>query len=292
MDVQRYTALSRSSSAAVGIERNGATTVYTLPLTNNTQFGLKLLNLEPRDHPSVEKVIPGNPAEKAGLRVDDVFISFAGVPVVSQVQLVELIEKRSDKPSDVEVLRQGAHIHLTVTPKLDPQTQAGRIGVLLSPGKVAEYVVQYPGPTPWENVSQVLSLLADTAGALIHHQQTGVGAKDMTGPLGIMGKLASDAKADIRLALNFMVMVNLNLAILNLLPIPVLDGGHIMLACYELITRRRISARLQETVTMTFAVALISFMLYVTFFDVTRRGPLIKALLKQETVIENSGSAK
>ena len=58
------------------------------------------------------------------------------------------------------------------------------------------------------------------------------------------------------------------------------------MALYEILTRRRVSARFQETVTAAFAVLLLSFMLYVSFFDVVKRGPLFRALFKQETVVE------
>ena len=286
MDIQRLTALSRTNVVAVEIERDGAVSKYQLPLTVNPQFGLKLLNLEPKDHPTVVSLVAGSPAEKSGLKVDDEFISFAGVPVVGQAQLVDLIHQRPEKISEVEVLRLGQKVKINVTPRLDPKTKEGMIGVMLSGSRVAVYKLQKPGPTPMESIGQTLSLLADTAGALIHSNQTGVGAKDMSGPAGIISTLAVQAKTDIRLALHFMVMVNLNLAILNLLPIPVLDGGHIVMALYEIVTRRRLSARIVEAVTMTFAVLLISFMLYVTFFDLTRRGSVFSALWKQESVVE------
>jgi regulator of sigma E protease len=128
--------------------------------------------------------------------------------------------------------------------------------------------------------------MGELVGALAHSKETGVSAKDMSGPVGIFGKLAADVNADIRLALSFLVMLNVNLAIINLLPMPVLDGGHITMALYEIITRRRVAPRFQEIATSAFAVILLSFMAYVSFFDVVKRGPLFKAMFRQETVIE------
>jgi regulator of sigma E protease len=289
LDVQMFTKLARSTnSVQVKLERDGVVTPYELPLTNNLEFGLKLLNLTPKDHPIVAQVVPGSPAEKAGLLADDEFSTFAGVPVLAQSQLVDLIHLRPEKPSEVEVLRGGKVQKLTVTPRLDPDTKTGLIGVHLSPSRQTVYRVQKPGPTPVESFSKVLGTLRDTVGALVHSKQTGVSAKDMSGPVGIFGVLAIQAKTDFRLALYFMIVVNLNLAILNLMPIPVLDGGHIVIALYEWVTRRRLATRLVEALTMTFAVLLISFMLYVTFFDLTRRGPIIRNLLKQESVVESA----
>ena len=109
--------------------------------------------------------------------------------------------------------------------------------------------------------------------------------RDMSGPVGILGKLAVDVKTDYRLALNFMVMLNINLALLNLLPLPVLDGGHILMALYEIVTRRRVGVRFQEYATTAFAVIPISFMLYVTFYDF-HRAPIFRELLRQNSVVE------
>jgi regulator of sigma E protease len=111
----------------------------------------------------------------------------------------------------------------------------------------------------------------------------------MSGPAGILGKLAVDVQTDYRLALSFMVMLNINLALLNLMPLPVLDGGHITMALYELILRRRVSVRFQEYATTVFAVLLLSFMAYVSFFDV-RRLPLFLQMFKQKPVIEESAA--
>ena len=134
-------------------------------------------------------------------------------------------------------------------------------------------------------------MMGRTFSALWNHKQTGVGAKDLSGPVGILGVLAVETRTDFRLALKFMVMLNLNLALLNMLPIIVLDGGHIMMALYELVTRRRVSLKFQESATGAFAVLLISFMLYVSFFDVTRRLPIFRTLLQQGSVVEQPAKA-
>ena len=169
---------------------------------------------------------------------------------------------------------------------MDPETKVGRIGVGLSPSRVLAYQLQRPGPTPWEQISGVLEQMSDVISALAHSKETGITPKELSGPVGIFGKLAADANVDIRLALAFIVMVNINLALLNLLPIPVLDGGHIVMSIYEMITRRPVNSRFQEALTASFAILLLSFMLYVSFFDIVKRGPLFKALFKQESIVE------
>jgi regulator of sigma E protease len=286
IDVQRFTALARTNVLPVEIQRGERTTTYRLTSEINPRVGFRLLQLDPRDHPIINRVMAGGAAAAAGMLADDQFLSFAGVPVVGQKQLVELIQARAGQSSVAEILRGTNRLRLEVTPVLDPEAKVGRIGVELSPSRVLVYQLQRPGPTPVENIRSVLTQMGEIAGALIHSKQTGISAKDMSGPVGILGKLAADVNTDLRLALGFVVMVNINLALLNLLPIPVLDGGHILMALYEIVVRRRLGVRFQEIVTAAFAVALISFMLYVTFFDVVKRGALFQQMFQQESVVE------
>jgi len=120
--------------------------------------------------------------------------------------------------------------------------------------------------------------------------ETGVGAKDLSGPVGILAILAAQFNTDYRLALSFLVLLNVNLAILNLLPVPVLDGGHILMSIIEKIRRRPLSVKFVEYTTTAFAVLLIGFMLYVTYFDLGRMRQF-KALFKSETQIEQAAPA-
>ena len=100
--------------------------------------------------------------------------------------------------------------------------------------------------------------------------------------------LASQVKTDYRLALSFLVLLNINLAFINLLPIPVLDGGHILMAIIEKIRRRPLSLKFVEYTTTGFAVLLISFMLYITIFGDFKRFGLFRAMFKTDVQIEQS----
>ena len=114
--------------------------------------------------------------------------------------------------------------------------------------------------------------------------------KDLSGPVGILSILAAQVNQDYRLALSFLVLLNINLAIINLLPIPVLDGGHIMMSIIEKIRRRPLSQKVVEYVTTGFAVLLIGFMLYVTAADI-RRFSLFRAMFQNKTQIEEPQTA-
>ena len=176
--------------------------------------------------------------------------------------------------------RAGVKNTTTVTPRYDPANNRARIGIMFSAGV---YEVQHP--TPWAQVKDICNKMISTFAALAHSKQTGVGAKDLSGPVGILTMLASQVNSDYRLALGFLVMLNINLAFLNLLPLPVLDGGHILMAILEKLRGKPLSLKFVEWSTTVFAVLLISFMLYVTFFDF-KRMPLFKALFKREMTIQ------
>jgi regulator of sigma E protease len=112
-----------------------------------------------------------------------------------------------------------------------------------------------------------------------------VGIKDLSGPPGILALLAYYVNTDWRLALSFLVLLNINLAIINLLPIPVLDGGHIVMAMVEKAFRRPLPHRLVEYVTTAFAFLLIGFMVYVSWNDV-QRWSLFRSMFKQQVTID------
>ena len=288
-DINVITATARTSVMPVVIERDGKKQTYTLTATPNPIIGLKLLNLDPKDHPQVMDVTPNSPALAAGLRTNDVVLSFAGVPVASVDQLIGLIHKCGGKATELVVQRGSENVTLTITPTGEAP-EGGRIGAMLGTSATMVYVVQRPGPKPLDQISDVVDKTFKTISALIHSKQTGVGPKDLSGPVGILAMLGAWVKTDYRLALSFLVLLNINLAIINLLPIPVLDGGHIMMSIIEKIRRRPLSPRIVEYVTTGFALLLICFMIYITTADI-KRIPLFKAMFKNGIQIEEPQNA-
>ncbi len=289
-DVQSIAMLARTNVLPVVIERDGARQTYqlTAEVSEGAGIKLKMLNLDPRDHPVIKSIETGGPADKAGLKLNDEVSQFAGVPILSREQLIKLIQKHPGEAMDIVVKRGTEKLSLKVTPAVveDANGKKGRVGVGLQPSEKMVYVVRKPGPSPWDQIADVWNKTVDTFGALFHSKQTGVSIGDLSGPPGILAMLAAQINTDFRLALSFLVLLNINLAILNLLPVPVLDGGHIMIAVIEGIRRRPINVRFLEYTTTTFAVMLISFMLYVSFNDITKRFSLFKSMFQHETQIE------
>ena len=287
-DVQETTILARSTNLVVVIARPGKfTNSYELKTVVSEALGLKILNLDPRDHPVIKGVRSGSPAEAAGLKGGDEILVFAQVPLHGADQFIKLVQKCPGEAQDIVVKRDGQRTTLKVTPRLDPSAKVGRIGAEIGTGRPV-YRIEHI--SPWMQISTVLERTVSTFSALAHSKQTGVGLKDLSGPPGILAMLAAYVNSDWRLALSFLVLLNINLAIINLLPLPVLDGGHIVMALVERLFGRPLPNRLVEFTTTAFAVLLIGFMLYVSFNDV-RRFSLFRSMFKQEVTIEKQDSA-
>lgn len=261
-------AFSREPTVRVVVQRNGEQKEFLLETKVNEQFGVKMLeHLWPRGHPYAQGVRAGSPAERAGLLAGDQFVSIEGIPIYSSDQLRELISKRLDQPTDVKVSRGGTMQSLTVVPEVDPEDKVVRMGVQL--GDHME--VARPGPTPIEQFQDVLVSMGRMVKGLMHSKETGVTARSMSGPLGIVAIWwYAIVNGGLRQGLHIAVLLNINLAIINLLPIPILDGGHIVFAALEAARRKPLNARLVHGVSVTFALLLLGFMAYITYFDIQR----------------------
>ena len=129
--------------------------------------------------------------------------------------------------------------------------------------------IQVTHPTPQEQVGSAVGLVWRTLRALVTPASS-VGLQHLSGPLGIFERLVSLLRTDPRLVLYFSVILNVNLAVLNLLPIPVLDGGHIVFSLVEAIRRRQMEAKTIVRIQTCFVVLLAGFFLLVTYHDSMR----------------------
>jgi regulator of sigma E protease len=282
-DVYKSTAVALTNVLPVAVKHEGKTNTYLLKAeVGGGLLEVKMLNLGPRDLLIAKEVIAGSAAEKAQIQVGDEILDFAGARISSRSQLTNLSQVCAGRATPIVVQRGDKAVTLMVTPATEMTAEKGRLGLAFGFGKDV-YLLQHP--TPWAQISDDLEQMKDTLSALFHSRTSGVKASDLSGPVGIISILALKVNTDYRLALDFLVMLNINLAIINLLPIPVLDGGHIMMAVVERIRRKPMDIRVVEYTTTVFALLLISFMLYVTFFDF-KRFPLIRVLFSQETQIE------
>lgn len=219
------------------------------------------------------------PAKLAGLEVGDEIVSLNGQPALSQTQCLELLKANGENAVEFTIKRNGETKQLTVTPKVPiefPSDDKPRpmIGVSFEDEVKEDTAIVHPSPmrqmteavrTMWVTISSVVS------------PKSSIGIDQLSGPVGIakIKFLMLMMEHPWQRILAFMVLLNINLAILNMMPLPVLDGGHITLAVLEQLKGRPVRAKLLEYVQVGFAMLLFSLMLYVTskdLFDGVGRG--------------------
>lgn len=227
---------------------------------------LRQIGILPAQTPMVARVFPGSPAAEAGIQPRDLIMAVDDSPLLSMAALAEYLNKaEADVPVYLAVQRGGETLRVIVTPRVPEGETKPRVGILWDDR--GPTVLEHPNP--WLLVTGSVRTMVDTISAVLS-PRSDIKAEHLSGPVGIMRiyYLLFESPDGWRLALWFSVVLNVNLALLNLLPIPVLDGGHITLAIIEAIRGRPLNIRLLEILQAGFAMLLIGYMLYITFFDV------------------------
>jgi regulator of sigma E protease len=227
--------------------------------TNANAFNIRMLEgIEQGSICKVGIVSPNSMAEKAGIKSGDVIKSFNGQVVAGRMHLIDMVQTREGQATPLTVERDGKQVELEVTPVMDPDLKRIRMGIEFAMG----------GATPMEQIKHDATGVLRILKALVTPEQAGNAAKSIGGPLSIFAAFWLYAKAGLLLLLGFARFVNVNLAILNLLPIPVLDGGHVVFALWEGITKRPPSEKVVRVLINGFAAILIGLIILLSFRDV------------------------
>ncbi|WP_455565038.1 RIP metalloprotease RseP [Akkermansia biwaensis] len=225
----------------------------------------------------VGEVLPNSPAAQAGLKAGDSITAVNGVHVWNPSALDVLLKKGEPLMLDVTG-KDGAVRQVTVQGRLPENWHNSQDGSLLKGAQPILGVVWDLSavgrdvtvhPTPWAQIRQSLKWMGDTLAKVVA-PGSNVGVEHLSGPVGIANQFYRMFSLDEgwKLALWFSVVLNVNLAILNILPLPVVDGGHVVMNTIELIFRRPLNVKVLEFVQFGFVFLLMGFFLFVTFKDV------------------------
>lgn len=216
----------------------------------------------------IGRVLDNSAAAQAGLQTDDTIVALNDEPIQRIHELKSKITASEGRPFRLEVVRRGGSKSILVTPQLDPTSHEWRIGVELRPGEI---IVEHSNPI--EALGQgfawtwrITKLSIAGFGKIL----TGAipATESLAGPLGIAREIGRQADYGWRNVLFFTAGISVSLAILNLLPIPVLDGGHLLFFGIEIINGQPLSLRKREIANQVGLLILVSLMLFAFYNDI------------------------
>jgi regulator of sigma E protease len=263
---------SEGDTVPVRVERGGKVLLFNpAPAKDETKAwqrkSLRQIKIAPFESAIVAEIKPDSPAARAGLKHGDHVLDVNGTTLYHFAGLSEYIEAHPDQELALNVERAGRCFSVNLKPEkpISPPGEPPRIGITWDGNGKTKLV--HPGAI--EQVSASVSAMVDTFGALFA-RRSDIKPQHLGGAVKIMDVYARlfSSEQGWRLALWFSVLMNVNLALLNMLPIPVLDGGHILLAIIEGVRRKPLSGRIINVVQTSCAVVIIAFMVYIAFYDV------------------------
>jgi regulator of sigma E protease len=253
----------------LGLLRNGleATRVLTpTVLPGQSRFEIGDIGVLPNVHPHLVNVNAGEPGARGGLMAGDVIVAVDGRTMTFHTDFRDAIAKHPEKTMAVSILRGGSPLTLTITP--DRRGTVGWLGVLPvdDTRSIKPTAVEALGLSARRNV-QMAGMIGQTLWGLVTRQ---LSPKQLMGPIAIAQVSGEAAQVSWFALIPLMATISLNLGLLNLMPIPLLDGGHIFIMGLEGLARRDFSIRVKEKMLLAGFVVLMTLMVTVIYNDLTR----------------------
>ena len=249
------------------IDRGGSRKEITVTPIGQSKFEIGDIGIIPEIHPETRRVFPNEPAQKGGLQAGDIVLGAGGEKDISYDRLVEIIRAHPNKPLEFVVRRNGKVQALTLTPHV--VDDIARVGAEFYAAEVIESdptlveAFQLSAAQNWEWTTLIMTTLKG-----LFTRETPM--NQLMGPIGIAEMSGNAAESGWIHLFTLMAMISLNLGLLNLMPIPVLDGGHILILALEGVSRRDFSMKVKEKMLMVGFVLLLTLMVTVIYNDLAR----------------------
>ncbi len=226
------------------------------------------IGIQPPLEPRIGGLTPGYPAQKAGVEKGDLILSLGQIPVNQWSEMARIIHASAGKKLTVKVLRGKKELNFSVTPVLDESTGRGLMGI--SPH--SETVIRRFGPVEsiskgFERNLELLGLTFSFIWELVTGQSS---IKNLGGPIMIFQVTGEAARAGLAQFLAFMAFLSLQLGVLNLFPIPVLDGGHLVFLAAEGVLKRPLEMRTREVAQKVGFFLLLLLIIVISYNDILR----------------------
>jgi regulator of sigma E protease len=226
--------------------------------------------------PVVGKVMADSPAMKSGLKQGDRILSLDGAVVTSFSQLAEIVSRSNGKTIIFTIKRGDAKNEIPITPEKKADLNefgedVNRYLVGISPSGEHYRTIQYsPLGAITQSISQTYTISKLMIVGIVKLIKGDISAKNLGGPIMIAQMAGDQAKQGLSSLFNFIAFISVNLAIVNFLPIPVLDGGHLLFFLVEALTRRPVNIRMREIAQQVGIFILILLTLFVFYNDIMR----------------------
>jgi len=254
------------------IERDGKYLDTVVTPTMGERSGFGLAGWDERGEVELGSVEPKMPAYKAGLRKGDVLIAVNGMPIHSQIKFQEITKGSGGKPIEIEYERGGQRYKVSVTPEYSKMDGPARWMIGVGPQQKLHIITtKLPFPAALSesvrhNVKGALLMVQFLKGML----ERRISSKNLSGPIGIGVMAGEAARQGASSFLTLMSMVSLQLAVFNLLPIPILDGGVILMLLVEMMMQRDLSLRVKEKVFQVGFVCIMVIVAFVIYNDISK----------------------
>ena len=269
-DIELKELASAQHPLTVWVERDGQRERFNVTPELNPKEGIGYLGWEPQREVQVADVMPGMDAARVGLQSGDVLKTVQGRKIRATATLLEVINANGGKPVELEYSRAGQNRSVSVTPSKSTVegVQRWMIGVQL---KNPEVFTSLPfGKALKESVRLNAKTAAQIYQILRGIVEQKMSPKSLQGPIGIARASGAAARQGAASFFLLMAMVSLNLAIFNMLPIPILDGGVILMLIIEMVMRRDLSLRVKEAVLKLGFVFLMMVVAFVIYNDISK----------------------
>lgn len=235
-------------------------------------------------------LVENAPAAQAGFLEGDVVLSLDSVVIEGMDQFIELINQGKGSQVAVRVKRGKEELVLLVVPRKDPPEGEGALGVVISDMEMKKHPIwQMPFYGTIEGFKEafawiglVINGLGKMLGSLITEGQI---PKEIAGPVGILQITSGVARSGVLMILQFIGVLSVNLAVINILPFPALDGGRLIFIGYELVARKKPNPKIEHWVNLIGMVALLLLIVLITANDISRLIDTTSLVSKLRTIL-------